>query len=71
MKKIDRLIILCVATIITIGCATKKVPMPDPIVGVDIAEVTQGQPAPFNGTVFSPQYLNEYLSWDCKDEGKC
>lgn len=67
-KRIALLLIVCGM----IGaCATKHLPVPDPIVGVDIAEVTAGQQVPFNGTIFSPRYLNEYLQWDCKDEGKC
>lgn len=65
--KIVYIILACVLG----GCAAKHITMPDPVIGVDIAEVTQGQPAPFNGTVFSPAYLNEYLQWDCKDQGKC
>lgn len=66
------LAVMCLAlTVLFSSCASKHLPMPDPVVGVDIAEVVEGQPAPFNGTVFSPTYLNEYLQWDCKDEGKC
>ncbi len=42
-----------------------------PVAGIDIAIVHAGQDVPFNGALFSPMYLNEYLQWKCTDEGKC
>lgn len=48
------------------SCAAKHLPMPEPVVGVDIVQLTNGQTAPFNGTEFSPMYLNEYLQWKSK-----
>lgn len=36
---------------------------PAPVVGVDIIQVKAGDKAPFDGTIFSPFYLNEYLQW--------
>lgn len=53
------------------GCAAKHISMPNPVVGVDIAQVEKGQPSPINGIVFSQYYLNQYLQWDCKDQGRC
>jgi hypothetical protein len=44
------------------GCASKHLP-PAPVIGVDIAQVEKGADAPFNGTLFSPFYLEEYLQW--------
>lgn len=45
--------------------------MPEPIYGVDIAKLNKGDPAPFDGTEFSPSYLTWYLEWKCKEQGKC
>lgn len=55
------------------GCASKKVTTlpPAPVIGVDIVQLNEDDIAPFDGTLFSPFYLTEYLQWKCKDEGKC
>lgn len=45
------------------SCAAKAILMPEPVVGIDIIQLTNGEVAPFNGTEFSPAYLNEYLQW--------
>ena len=47
------------------ACAANKIATlpPAPIVGVDIAQINKGETAQFNGTEFSPAYLNEYLQW--------
>lgn len=50
-------------TVLFSSCAAKHLPMPEPVAGVDIIELTNGQTAPFSGTEFSPYYLNEYLQW--------
>ena len=56
--------ILVVSTLLLGACAAKHVvSKPFPVVGVDIIEVYKGQEVPFNGTLFSPYYLNEYLQW--------
>lgn len=70
-----RLVILAALTILFSSCGiNKKVinePMPEPIYGVDIAKLNKGDPAPFDGTEFSPSYLTWYLEWKCKEQGKC
>lgn len=53
------------------GCVVKHIPMPMPVVGIDIARVSVGQVVPFNGTIMSDYYLNEYLQYKCTDENKC
>lgn len=45
------------------GCASKHIPMPEPVIGVDIVQLNKGDIVQFNGTEFSPFYLNEYLQW--------
>jgi hypothetical protein len=45
------------------GCASKRIPLPAPVYGVDIVAVEKGSPAPFSGTLFSPFYLDNYLQW--------
>ena len=50
------LIVLCSS------CVAKKL-APAPVIGVDIAHLNKGDSAQFNGTEFSPFYLNEYLQW--------
>lgn len=55
-------VIFLVSIVLFSSCAAKHLP-PAPIVGVDIAEVSEGQTVPFNGTLFSPAYLNDYLQW--------
>lgn len=53
------------------SCAAKHMPMPIPVVGIDVANVSSGQIVPFNGILMSPMYLNKYLQWKCTDQGKC
>lgn len=53
------------------SCAAKHLPMPEPVYGVDIVNLTVNQEAPFNGVEMSPFYLNSYLQWKCEDEGTC
>lgn len=53
------------------GCVAKHLQIPMPVAGIDIAIVKSGQTVPFNGTLFSPSYLNNYLQWECTDQGKC
>ena len=55
-------VMLVALTALLTSCAVKHL-APAPVVGIDIAQVSQGQIAPFNGTLFSPYYLNEYLQW--------
>lgn len=43
------------------SCAHK--PAPAPVIGVDIMQVKAGDKVIFDGTLFSPFYLNEYLQW--------
>lgn len=44
------------------SCAAKHL-APAPVVGVDIVALHKGDSAPFEGTEFSPFYLNEYLQY--------
>lgn len=53
------------------SCAAKHILMPMPVVGIDIVEVNKGDTVPFNGTLFSPEYLTSYLQWKCTNDGKC
>ena len=59
------LVILVVSMGLLGACAANKVATlpPAPVVGVDIAHLNKGDVAQFNGTEFSPFYLNEYLQW--------
>jgi hypothetical protein len=56
-----RLVMLAVYMIVLIGCAANNPPAP--VIGADIAQVKKGDIAPFNGTIFSPFYLDKYLEW--------
>lgn len=55
------LAILLVYTLLLTGCASKRAPVP--VIGVDIMSVKAGDKVIFDGTLFSPFYLNEYLQW--------
>lgn len=65
------LAILVLSMLPLCACAVKHVAMPQPVIGVDIIQVNKGDVAQFNGTEFSPYYLNQYLQWKCTDQGKC
>lgn len=45
------------------SCAVKHLPPPAPIINIDIAALNKGDESPFNGIIFSPSYLEEYLQW--------
>lgn len=46
------------------SCASKHISKaPAPVIGVDIVELHKDDIVQFNGTEFSPFYLNEYLQW--------
>lgn len=68
---LSHLAILVLLIPLSWGCAAKHIPLPMPVAGIDIAIVKSGQTVPFNGTLFSPSYLNNYLQWKCTDQGKC
>lgn len=57
-----RLVILASLMALLGACAAKHLP-PAPVAGIDIAIVHEGQQVPFNGTLMSDFYLNEYLQW--------
>lgn len=64
-KKLPTLLLLAIllgSTLLSTGCGIKRLP-PAPVVGVDISAVKKGEAAPFDGTLFSPFYLNNYLQW--------
>lgn len=64
-------VILLALTVWCSSCAAKHLAMPMPVIGVDIVNDNVGQTVPFNGILFSPYYLNEYMQWKCSDEGIC
>ncbi len=46
------------------SCVAKRIPPPPlPTLGQDRAEVKKGEPAPFEGTLMSYAFLNDYLQW--------
>lgn len=59
------LVMLVLSTLLLGSCAAKKISAlpPAPVIGVDIIQLNKGDIAQFNGTEFSPFYLNEYLQW--------
>ena len=57
------LMLLSVTLVSSCSCQHIATLPPAPVVGVDIAQVKKGDIVPFNGTEFSPFYLNEYLQW--------
>lgn len=59
------LIVLCSS------CVAKHAPFPEPIIGVDLENVSVGQTVSFNGILVSPLYFQNYMQWKCKEEGKC
>ncbi len=63
--------ICLVSTLLSSGCAAKHAPFPEPLVGVDMANVSKGDASPFSGVLLSPAYFQNYLQWKCKEEGKC
>ena len=71
LKMMFLLAMLVVSTTLFSACGAKKLPTPEPVLGKDISRVKQGDPAPFEGTLFSDFYLKEYLEWKCKTQGKC
>lgn len=57
------LVVMCLAsTLLFNSCAARR-PPPAPVIGVDIADVKKDAPVPFDGTLFSPAYLNDFLQW--------
>lgn len=59
--------VMCLGLIVLFSsCAAKHLPLPAPVIGVDIANMNKGDIAQFNGIEFSPFYLNEYLQWKSK-----
>lgn len=54
--------VMCLALIpLFSSCAHRHAPAP--VIGVDIMQVKAGDKCVFDGTLFSPFYLNEYLQW--------
>ena len=62
---------LAVFTVLLISCGSKHIEthMPEPVYGKDIIELQENQVAPFKGTLFGVNYLDDYLQW--KDQNKC
>lgn len=60
-----RLGMLAASMLLLANCASKHIATlpPAPVVGVDIVELHKGDVVQFNGTEFSPFYLNQYLQW--------
>lgn len=56
-------VMLLVSMPLLCGCGNKHLPKPMPVYGIDIQDVKKGEATPFDGIVFSPFYLNEYLQW--------
>ena len=57
-------VMLLASTVLFSSCAHR--PAPAPVIGVDIMQVKTGDKVIFDGTLFSPFYLNEYLQWKDK-----
>lgn len=53
------------------SCAAKKEPFPEPLIGIDLENVSKGDKVPFDGILMSPSYFQNYMQWKCKEEGKC
>ena len=54
-------VILLAYILSSTACAVRHPPAP--VIGVDIMQVKAGDKVIFDGTLFSPFYLNEYLQW--------
>lgn len=64
-------VIFLLLTIWSTSCAVKHLPLPSPVIGLDITTIKKGEISPFDGTLFSNRYLDDYLQWRCKDVGAC
>lgn len=63
------------------SCASKHIPFPDAVYGVDIQKVIKNANGDFipvnleetnyDGMYFSKDYLNDYLQYKCTDEDRC
>ena len=54
--------VMCLGSMLLFSSCAHK-PAPAPVIGVDIMSVKAGDKVLFDGTLFSPFYLNEYLQW--------